>query len=516
MVKITREPSTAASQIYDLIIVGGGIYGVMLSLEASRRGLRSLILERDDFGGATSYNSLRIVHGGLRYLQTLDLHRFFESVRERHWFLQKFPDLVKPLPCLMPLYGNGARRPLILRIALLLNDILAYNRNYKVRSDRHLSPGEVVTAEQVQRIFPLVDKQGLQGGAIWYDASMPDSQRLLISLLLWACALGGTALNYVEAQKLLKSNSSVAGVLAKDLISGQSYEYKAKVVVNAAGPWCREVAANFDRDLPELFKSSIAWNALVDRKALSDFALAVAPKKPGASTYFIRPWKGMMLAGTIHNPWSDSIKHNPLPTPTQLTDCLEDLNDAIPGLDLQQNEILRIFSGLLPVTESDSAKLAVREVIVEHAKHGGSQGLYSVSGVKFTTSRLVAEKTIKKIFPGRQLSKNNGNTTSIPPQNLQSRRGIFDYHWHPNSDNLLWKVELSEIIKEESVQHLDDLILRRTSIGDNPDRALSAAAIICELFDWDDARCQLEIAKIKEYFSQRKSQPINHSLVVVI
>ncbi|MEJ2083967.1 MAG: FAD-dependent oxidoreductase [Acidobacteriota bacterium] len=107
---IERNPALFSRDSYDLLIIGGGIYGACLSLEASRRGLSSLVLERDDFGGATSWNSLRILHGGLRYLQHLDLKRFRESVAERRWFSFWFPELVRPLPCLMPLYGKSRGR----------------------------------------------------------------------------------------------------------------------------------------------------------------------------------------------------------------------------------------------------------------------------------------------------------------------------------------------------------------------------------------------------------------------
>ena len=239
MGKICREPSAAASGNYDLIIVGGGIYGVMLSLEASKKRLRSLLLERDDFGGATTFNSLRILHGGLRYLQGLDLHRFRESVGERRWFMQNFPDLVKPLPCIMPLYGNGFRRPSIFRLALWANDLLSFKWHQGTRTDRRLPNGHVVNTAKTREIFPSVDTRGLQGAAVWCDVCMPDSQRLVIEILRWACGQGATALNYVEAQQLIKAKNSVAGVLAYDRETGRAFEYKADVVVNAAGPWCR-------------------------------------------------------------------------------------------------------------------------------------------------------------------------------------------------------------------------------------------------------------------------------------
>lgn len=503
--KISRDPSTADRNAYDLIVVGGGVYGVALALEAARRGLRPLLIERGDFGGTTSYHSLRIVHGGFRYLQTLDLPRFFESVGERRWFLQTFPELVKPLECLMPLYGRGVRKPPVLCTALRVNDWLSFDRNRGIREDRHLNDGKVVSVDGVKELFPQVDANGLQGGAVWYDACMPDSQRLVTGMLRWACGLGATALNYVEAQSLLQSDDGrVAGILARDVLTGESYEYRANIVVNAAGPWCREFANRWDRDVPELFQASLAWNILFDRPAPSKAALAVEAKKPGAQTYFLHPWKGRLLAGTVHDPWTGDITDVPMPSPQRLAAFIDDLNCAIPGLELTDSEVLRVFSGLLPAKESGSNELAKREVIFDHAAAGGLTGLYSVSGVKFTTSRLVAEKTIATAFPQFQGVALTDERVLTPPPEASSRQGLFDYHWYPDSQDVVWKAELSQLIADESVQHLDDLILRRTSLGDNPERAVSILPMLCELWNWDETRCQEEIARVRRYYDLRK------------
>ena len=154
-----RDPSSAAREKYDLIIVGGGIHGAMLALEASGRGLAVLLVEKDDFGGATSFNSLRIVHGGLRYLQSLDVARFRESVAERRWFLANFPDLVKPLGCLMPLYNRGLKRKFVLRMAFAVNDILSRDRNSGVPPSHHLPTGRILGVEETVRIFPNIDRR---------------------------------------------------------------------------------------------------------------------------------------------------------------------------------------------------------------------------------------------------------------------------------------------------------------------------------------------------------------------
>ena len=497
MAEITRKPALAAKDTYDLIIIGGGIYGAMLALEAIRRGLYPLLVERDDFGEFTSSNSLRIIHGGFRYLQSLDLYRLRKSIAERRWFLQNFPNLVEPLPCLMPLYGKGLRRPFLLRMGLLAYEFLSYKPNQGVRSDRHILPGRIIDATQTREIFSDVDTEGLQGGAIWYDAFMPDSQRVLMEILRWACNYGATALNYVEAVQLLKDKKGIAGIIAIDHESGQYHEFRTNVVVNACGPWCRDIAARFDRDEPTLFRSMMAWNVLFNRKALVDYGLAVTPKSKGGRTYFLVPWKGMLLAGTGHAPWLSSEK-KPIPSSEQIQKFLDDLNYAVPALGVCQNDILRIFPGLQSAAKAGGTEFAVRDVILNHVNHGGPNGLYSISGVKFTTARLVAEKTLNQIYPERKISEDVRRITPRPSSYAQNGRGIYPFDWYPVANDSKWKESLRSLIAEESVQHLDDLILRRTSLGDNPVRALKIGRLTGDLFEWDDLRFSKEIARLKE------------------
>jgi glycerol-3-phosphate dehydrogenase len=501
--KIIRDPAQAAQTSYDLIIIGGGIYGAMLALEATQRGLRSLLLERDDFGGATSLNSLRIIHGGFRYLQTLDLRRYTESVRERQWFLQTFPDLIKPLPCLMPLYGKGLRRPLILSAALRINDLLSWQRNQQVPSTNHLPDGKIISAAEVEQRFPLVNPAGLQGGAIWYDACMPDSQRVLITVLRCSCALGGTALNYVEAKELMKAGDRVTGVIATDNQTGESYPYHAPVVINAAGPWCRELAARFDRDFPELFRPSLAWNILFDRPALSDHALAISSPTAEATTYFFHPWKSKLLIGTVHQPWQRPISAHPTPEVSDLMPLLQDLNQAIPGLNLVPPQILRIFSGFLPVLQEGTAQLSTRAQI-KHHQTSQMRGLYSISGVKFTTARWVAEQTI---------------TTAFPEHRYQQKQPIHEIQRTCQNEILqsLSRMEeidecyldsLRNLVVSESVQSLDDLILRRTCVGDNPEQSLQWLSAICQRLTWQEQQSTPDLARLHQTLQGYRSSPL--------
>jgi glycerol-3-phosphate dehydrogenase len=486
---IRRDTATAEKTPFDLIIVGAGIHGVMLALEAGLRGKRSLLLEKDDFNGATSWNHLRTIHGGLRYLQSLDLPRYFESVAERRWFLANFPALVEALPCLMPLYGRGLKRASIMRAALLLNDVLSLGRNRGVVPSRHLCRGRIVGRRFTREAFPAVERRGLQGSALWFDGAAPEHQRLVMELLRWACALGGTALNYVQAEGLLQHNAQARGVRTRDVLTDTIHEFRAPVVVNAAGPWCRELAQKFDRDHPALFLSRLLlFNILFKRKALSEFALALVPPQRPGHTYFVHNWKGRMLAGTGEALLDENA--SPLPQPGHIATFLAEMNDAVPELSLQEKDIERVYPGILPTKPGGSQ--ASREVIVNHGDHDGPSGLYSVSGAKYTTARYVADRTLRRIFPRSTRQK-----SPVPPAEANSRRGCFPFDWDPATAGTAALSGIASLVEEEAVVHLDDLLLRRCGLGENRRRALELLPLLRPLIPWSDLRWQQECERLK-------------------
>ena len=474
---IHRDPSRASQVTYDLLVVGGGIYGACLLLEAARRGLRCLMLERDDFGGATSWSSLRVLHGGLRYLQTLDLPRFRESVDERKWFCQQFPDLVRPLPCLMPLYGDGLKRPTTFRMALAMNDWLSRHRNRGIGDEVRLPDGRVLSVRETIELFPSVYRQGLKGAGLWYDAVMINSQRVLIEILHWACALGGRALNYVEGLELVTEAGRAVGVKARDRIGGVTYEFRGGAVANCAGPWSRQVATNFDRDVRHLFRPSLAFNVLLNRAPLSEAAVAVEPKTSDGHVYFMLPWRGRILAGTAHLPWRADVT-NATPSEADLDAFIKGLNSSVPGLDLERADIVRVYAGLLPTTRDGSAKLTKREVIHDHGRYGGPRGLVSVCGIKYTTARLVAQKALHAI---------NKKWRKLRYREGSDRRATTSALDLTNPDQLLAvesstaQAELERVVREEAVVELDDLLLRRTDWGSDPATYDAVRQRVCEL-----------------------------------
>ena len=164
-----RDWQQTVTERFDLIVAGGGIYGACLALEGARRGLRVLLFERHDFGCETSANSLRILHGGLRYLQRGDLIRFFESARERNWFFHQFPDLVAPLPCLMPIYNQGARRTSVVQAGLWVDAVLSrWATSGECAAPLTCPRGRLLDVSQVIARCPDLTRRSLRGGALWW------------------------------------------------------------------------------------------------------------------------------------------------------------------------------------------------------------------------------------------------------------------------------------------------------------------------------------------------------------
>ncbi len=463
MSSITRCVETASSTSFDVIVVGGGVYGAMLMLEASKAGLRPLLLEKADFGGNTSINNLRIVHGGLRYLQSMHLSRFRESVRERQWFLTTFPDLVLPLPCVMPLYGQLSKNRLTLSTALALNDVLSRKRNIAVPASHQLPDGKLLSNAETIAHFPEVRQAGLKGGALWYDAVMPDCHRIVMETLRWSVAAGGMALNYLQVAGAVEHGQKVRGVVAEDLISGSTVEFRAPLVINAAGPECRALALKFHLNAPQLFRPSLAWNLLLNRDPFSAGAVAIQSPEPRSQVLFAHSHHGKLLLGTGHQPMAEGDDN--VIAPARLQQMLNEVNAAVPGLDLGEKDILHVLQGHLPVNPQGSVQLQDEPVIMHHAQRGGLEGLYSVSGVKFTTARSTAESVIAQL-----MVKHGKKSASV--RTFPQRPSPNPYRLNTADVNCVENQQLvAQLIASESPHYVEDLLLRRTSLALNTEQA---------------------------------------------
>jgi glycerol-3-phosphate dehydrogenase len=287
---------------------------------------------------------------------------------------------------------------------------------------------------------------------------MEDSERLVVESLHWACAQGATALNYVRADALILSGVGVAGVRAMDRVTGQAHDFRARRVINTAGPWARELAARLDRDLPELWRPTLAFNLAIRPSRRPTAALAVAPRPPGEPTFFLVPWKQGLLAGTQHVPIEDGRRHGP--TADEVAAFKQDVARSAPGLGLEEAEVNEVYWGWLPGEPTRRLGLATAPTIVHHDRVGGPRGLTSVVGVKFTTARAVAERVLQEVW-GERLPAAAGPRPALAHDVPLVRDRIMESGWRaPEIGDVL-----SAIAHEEAVLTVEDLVQRRLAWG---------------------------------------------------
>lgn len=382
---------------YELVVIGGGIYGIMLALEASLRNVHVAIVERDEWGSGTTSSWLKILHGGLRYLQTADLPRFFESVHERRWYLQHFPELVAPLPCVMPLYQYHSYPRLLMRAALGMNDLLSMHRNRGVADDVRIPRGSILSETEVVEALPFVETDGLRGGARWFDAVVLEPQKLLLELLNWARANGAVAYEHAEAVRLLHDDHRVQGLEIRDTNTDELRHLRAPVVINATGHWAPGLARRFGSQIAKTPRYSWAWNILCDAANESGYAAAVSARRANSQTFFMLPWKGRTLVGTGHALVPPGADTDAVPE-NLIREYIEQVSEAVPALNLTESAVVRVDHGIMPATASEELQLASRPLVVDHG-NAGVKGLYTVWGIKYTTARDVARRVIRKAFP---------------------------------------------------------------------------------------------------------------------
>ncbi|HSM57902.1 MAG TPA: glycerol-3-phosphate dehydrogenase/oxidase [Candidatus Sulfomarinibacteraceae bacterium] len=394
---------------YDLLIIGGGITGACIAWDAATRGLRAALLERGDFGGATSANSLKTVHGGLRYLQDANLRQVRKMMRERQAFLRIAPHLVHPLPFLMPAYRRRpGRSKLLLGAALKLNDLLSIDRNRDMDPARALPAGRVLSRDECLALVPGLEQDPLSGGILWHDAQIQNTERLLLSFILSAIELGADAANYVRVTGVLQEHHKVTGVTAEDLVTGQSLQIGARVVVNATGAWSHELLSGvpgYERQ-PRTTQSA-AMN-LVTRQLLPGPAVALPsryhrppPDQSGeieSRMIIIAPWRQYSIVGTLHIPAHGHPDYE-APGSELIEHFVAEINHAYPAARLKCQDVKHVHFGFLPAEENSPRGVTLMrdEQLVDHARHG-LPGLITALGVKYTTARHLAEKAVDLVF----------------------------------------------------------------------------------------------------------------------
>ncbi len=392
-----RDLERLASREFDVLIVGGGIHGAVAAWDAALRGLSVALIERGDFGSGTSQNSLKIIHGGLRYLQDGNLYRIRTMARERTTWMKIAPHLVHPLTCLMPTRKKISRSRLAMAVALTANDILSFDRNRLPDPEKRLSGGQIVSEQELASLLPGYGIRTSTGAAIWHDAHIYNTERLLLEFILSAADAGAEVANYVEAIGFLKNDNSITGVKAKDVQTGQVFDIQSSIVINCAGAWIEGLLETVT--LRSEYATSIAMNIIVDQ-VWSDVAAGLPTQpttgKPPQILFFV-PFRDKTMIGTWHIQWNDApgaFKMNE----SMVQEFINEVNSAHPPLKLSLGDVQHVTWGFLPVNREDThreqVKLTRDGVVIDHQKKDDISGLISVLGVKYTTARVVAEKAV--------------------------------------------------------------------------------------------------------------------------
>ena len=396
---------------FDLLVIGGGITGAGIALDAAARGMRVALVEQSDFAAGTSSRSTKLVHGGVRYLAQRDIALVREALAERDLLLRLAPHLVQPQPFVLPVYRGqhvsgvpapSMATPLLTSMGLAAYDLLAGRRN--------LQGHHGLTALGARGLVPSLRTEGLRGAFLYYDART-DDVRLTLAVLQTAVARDAVAANYAEVTGFTARNGRLTDATVRDRIGGGEVTVRAARVVGATGAWSARLAALADnavggpsradgrdrhnghggRQTPRGLRLSKGVHLVIDRDSVPLGALAVVlPTTADGRLAFVVPWGTQMLLGTTDTPY-DGDPAAVRPEPADVDTLLDDANRYL-DLGLDRSDIVGAFAGLRPLVQSDAASTATTSR--EHAVAVAPSGLVSVTGGKLTTYRRMARDTV--------------------------------------------------------------------------------------------------------------------------
>jgi glycerol-3-phosphate dehydrogenase len=383
-----REP-------WDMVIIGGGATGVGVAVDAASRGYDVLLLEQHDFGKGTSSRSTKLIHGGVRYLEQGNIALVMEALRERGRLRQNAPHLVRDLAFVVPAYGwwESPFYGLGLKIYNLLSG------RYRFGASHRLSK------EQTLKHLPTIKTEGLRGGVLYYDGQFDDA-RLLINLVATAAEQGATVLNYVPVIGLTRDDDGfVDGVMARDLESGHEARLAARVVINAAGPFCDQVRRLAEPATTDIIAPSQGIHLVFDRSFLPGACAIMVPHTRDGRVMFAIPWHGHTLVGTTDTPIHE-VALEPRPTDEEIAFILETAAHYLVRPPAR-SDVLSVFTGIRPLVQEGSAAGVKNTAALsrDHTLHIDASGLLTITGGKWTTYRNMAEDCVNQAATLARLDK---------------------------------------------------------------------------------------------------------------
>ncbi|KAK9124170.1 hypothetical protein Sjap_013772 [Stephania japonica] len=400
--------ATAASPL-DVLVVGGGATGCGVALDASTRGLRVGLVEREDFASGTSSRSTKLIHGGVRYLEkavfNLDygqLKLVFHALEERKQVIENAPHLCHALPCMTPCFSWF--EIVYYWMGLKLYDLVAGRRLL------HLS--RYYSAQESLELFPTLAKKGgdkiLKGTVVYYDGQMNDS-RLNVGLACTAALAGAAVLNHAEVLSFIKDEASerIIGARIRNNLSGKEFDAYAKVVVNAAGPFCDSVRKLADKDAPNMICPSSGVHIVLPDYYSPEGMGLIVPKTKDGRVVFMLPWLGRTVAGTTDS--NTGITMLPEPHEDEIQFILDAICDYL-SVKVRRSDVLSAWSGIRPLATDPKAK-NTEGISRDHVVCEDFPGLVTITGGKWTTYRSMAEDAVDAAIKSGKLNPANGCIT---------------------------------------------------------------------------------------------------------
>jgi glycerol-3-phosphate dehydrogenase len=468
---VKRDLGALTAREHDLVVIGGGIHGAAAAYEAAQRGLSVALVEAADFGSGVSWNSLKTLHGGLRHLQRADFGQARESMRERRALLRIAPEIVRPLPFLVPIHGHGPRGREAFAVALRLHDLVGHDRNHGLPEARRIPASRVLSSAEVLRIVPGLDAHGVSGGALWFDAQVTHSERLVMGLCHAAADAGAALANYVAATGFLRSGKGVTGIRARDVEGGGELEVRSRAVLVATGAGVDRLLARAEIQRPG-HAVLLGMNLVLRRAVVTTHAVGA---RSGSRYLFLVPWRDRSIVGTAYDP------PNVAPD-LAVSRFIDEARRAFPWAGIGADDVGLVHRGLVPAQRGSGGPEA-RSAITDHGERDGVPGLFSIRAAKLTTARAEAQKIVDRVLLrlGRGSAPSRSALTPLP-RARPLEGGIAD--------------QTLRAVRDEMAMHLADVVLRRTDLGTAgppapPDLEAAARAMATTL-GWDERKASTE------------------------
>lgn len=515
---------------YDVIVIGAGANGAGIARDAAARGLRVLLLEKEDVSSGTSSWNGRLIHGGLRYLEQMDVRLVRESLRERERLFRHAPHLVKPIPFLMPFYSKNKRPAWMIRLGMLAFDVLSYDKTPPMH--------KILGRDRAIARLPSLSPSTLTGAAVYIDGQVEMPERLCVELAVAAAADGAAVRTHTCVEELIVDRGAVRGVRFIDRVTGERGEAFASVVLNVAGPWVDRVLMGLGEK--RLIGGTKGSHIVVDRFPDAPQDVVYYESQTDQRLVLVIPWNGRLLIGTTdirYDQDPDEVKADE----AEVDYLLKETNNLIPTARLTRDSVLYTFSGVRPlpyVPGKTEGKLPRSHVIYDHRDK--ADGLLSMVGGKLTTYRSLAQDavdaTFRKLdrnpppcmtqhmpFPGARvadLSRYRDEFIAWSGLEQASATRLVDLYGSRAKDvvaaadgspellaalpgQVAIGAELVFAFEQEFARTLTDVFMRRTMLGLEPGHGLDAversAQILGDRYGWDSHRRAAEIEAYRRY-----------------